>query len=103
MILKRPIFFLVVISFGYGMKLPYAPSNPQEHRIADLFQRISSSPRVSREPPISTQLKSDIRAAVFVLRETQRQILSIMSVQNKIQEKLAYWQTPFKVYNPHCN
>ena len=99
MIYKRPIwiFCLVAINFGHGMKLPYTPGSPQELRIADLFQRISSSPKVSRDPPISPQLKSDIRAAVFVLRETQQQILSILSVQYKIQEKLAFWQTSSKV------
>lgn len=97
------IFCLVAISLGRGMRLPprerpYMPANLQlEHRIGDVFQRISSPSRVSREPTIHPQLKSDLRAAIFVLRETQHQILSAMSVQSKIQEKLAYWKSAPKV------
>lgn len=41
--------------------------------------------------PVMSELRSDVRAAVFVLRETQLQMLSALSVQIKIQEKLAQW------------
>jgi hypothetical protein len=46
--------------------------------------------------PVMSELRSDVKAAVFVLRETQLQILSALSVQMKIQEKLAQW-APTKV------
>ncbi|XP_046636829.1 serine/threonine-protein phosphatase 6 regulatory ankyrin repeat subunit A-like [Daphnia pulicaria] len=45
----------------------------------------------SDKTPVPSELRSDVRAAVFVLRETQLQMLSALSAQIKIQEKLALW------------
>lgn len=103
------VFYLTNIVVG--MRMPVRerqlPSSfgvhPLEHRIGDVLQKISSArvipkngdfttPSPAVVPVIPASLRSDMRAAVFVLRETQLQILSVLSVQIKIQEKLSHWQ-----------
>ncbi|XP_032788802.2 serine/threonine-protein phosphatase 6 regulatory ankyrin repeat subunit A [Daphnia magna] len=104
--------FCLAVNIVAGMRLPVRERqlplgtgiHPLEHRIGDVLQKISSSAKViprsvdaTTPPPavvpvIPDSLRSDIRAAIFVLRETQLQILSVLSVQIKIQEKLSHWQ-----------
>lgn len=72
-----------------GARLPPPRDNPLEHRIGDLFQRISTTKVKTEQPGIL----NDVRSAVFLLRQTQHQIHSVLSVQTKMQEKLAYWMS----------
>lgn len=68
-----------------------------DHRIGDLFQRLSttsvSTDNNNNKRPLSSVMKSDIHAAILILRQSQLQIQTVLSAQKKMLEKLHHWQS----------
>lgn len=90
MIYKTLGFYCILLAIHLdpvrSARLP-ARDNPLEHKIGHVFQRISTAKVKTEQPAIL----NDVRSAVFLLRQTQQQIHSVLAVQTKMQEKLNYW------------
>lgn len=99
------LLVVVCLHLATGRIVPSRDDGKLDHRIGDLFHRLSTTTSVptdnnnNNKRPLSSVMKSDIQAAILILRQSQLQIQTVLSSQKKMLDKLHHWQSKVNRFN----